>query len=523
MACSNISNGWKTTLGWAAAVFALAAIFAAVGATTSSCSSTAVAGADGSAKRAATGTDLFDRSRIHEITVSFAQEDFETMIQEYQQSRTKTWITASATIDGQVYETVGLRLKGNSSLMRLGRNRAGLGPGNANIPGAPAAGALDDPDRQETRALEADPGGDSARTADSSAFSSPEQLPWLIDLNHNVPGQNYQGVAELVVRSNTTSTALNEVVALVLLAEAGLASQQATYVRFSANGSEPVLRLVVENPDDRWMAKNFEASGALYKAESTGDWSYRGEDPAAYEEVFDQEAGLDNADLGPLIDFLDFLNNSDDATFSTELFKRLDVEAFATYLAMEELIANNDDIDGPGNNSYLYYDTKTGMFTVVAWDHNLAFGAMGTGRGGNLPGVAPGREGEVGGLGQDPASQGDTSQGNADRLGDAAGAARETPRQGNQAFSRQVWGPGPNRGPNPLVERFLANPEWKRLYENQLARLRAELCASGRAQEILDGWVSLLKSQASDLIDPSAVEQEAARISHYFVSGSSER
>ena len=125
-----------------------------------------------------------------------------------------------------------------------------------------------------------------------------------------------------------------------------------------------------------WMAKNFDIAGALYKAESTGDYSYIGEEPDSYAEVFDQEAGKKNADLTPLIEFLDFINNADDATFNAELPDRLDIDSFATYLALEQLIANTDDIDGPGNNSYLYYDTKTHKFTVVAWDHNLAFGGM---------------------------------------------------------------------------------------------------------------------------------------------------
>ncbi|MEZ5270152.1 MAG: hypothetical protein R2789_16830 [Microthrixaceae bacterium] len=48
------------------------------------------------------------------------------------------------------------------------------------------------------------------------------------------------------------------------------------------------LRLVIEHPDDVWMAENFDAGGALYKAESTGDYSYRGDDPESYVDVFDQ-------------------------------------------------------------------------------------------------------------------------------------------------------------------------------------------------------------------------------------------
>ena len=61
-------------------------------------------------------------------------------------------------------------------------------------------------------------------------------------------------------------------------------------------GSAPVARLVIESPDGEWMAEAFAATGALYKAESTGDYRYRGDDPLAYDEVFDQEAGDNNAD-----------------------------------------------------------------------------------------------------------------------------------------------------------------------------------------------------------------------------------
>ncbi|HAN35262.1 MAG TPA: hypothetical protein DCQ52_07360, partial [Acidimicrobiaceae bacterium] len=205
---------------------------------------------------------------------------------------------------------------------------------------------------------------------------NPEALPWLIRLDKFIDDQQHEGITELVVRSNNSQTALNEAVALELLTEAGLASQEATAVRFTFNDSSAKLRLVIENPNDEWVATQFDeessdAVGQLYKAESTGDWSYRGDDPAEYEEVWDQEAGED--DLAPLTDFLQFVNDSTDEEFAAELATRLDVEAFARYLAVEDLMGNFDDIEGPGNNSYLYFDPDTGQATVVAWDHNLAF------------------------------------------------------------------------------------------------------------------------------------------------------
>lgn len=455
-------------------------------------SPTSVDAASAGTSFATTGTELFDNSGVHQVAVTFAQEDYDAMIQTYQERGEKDWILGTVTIDGETYRNVGVRLKGNSSIMELrgGGMDPMRGPGGFPRP----TGGL---------------GGNASADA-------PETLPWLIDLDRSVDNQNHGGTSELVVRSNTTESALNEAVSLGLLEQAGLASQDAVYVRFSVNGSENVLRLLIENPDDRWMAKNFDISGVLYKAESSGDYSYRGDDPDSYGEVFDQEAGKKNADLTPLVEFLYFINNSDDATFADELPDRLDIDAFATYLAVQELIANSDDIDGMGNNSYLYYDTKTHRFTVVAWDHNLAFGMMGGGPGVGGGAVLPGMRTDGFG-GQVPEEMQPPEGGQPPR------GAQPPQGQDNIQPPEDMGGLlGPGRGfggkSNILVERFMANPEWKQRYEERLAELRTELYKSGKAADLLDEWVTLLKTQAADLIDPSTVDREAAVISKYFTA-----
>jgi spore coat protein CotH len=65
-------------------------------------------------------------------------------------------------------------------------------------------------------------------------------------------------------------------------------------------------------------------------------------------DVFDQETDTDEVEVAPLIGFLEFINNSDDETFRAELGEHLDVEAFATYLAFEDLVAG-----GPGGSNVL--------------------------------------------------------------------------------------------------------------------------------------------------------------------------
>lgn len=413
-------------------------------AATSDALSGSTTGVTTAAETVADGTGIWDASAVHALSIDVDTSALAAMIDTYQETSEKEWIEAAVTIDGQTFDRAGLRLKGNSSLR----------------------GVSDD--------------------------AAPADLPWLIRLDKYVDGQEVDGWAELVVRSNGSETALNEAVALDLLAEAGLASERAVASSFSVNGADARLRLVVQNLDERWEAENFSTPGLLYKAEAGGDWSYRGDDPDSYTDVFDQETGDD--DLTPLIGFLDFLNSSSDEDFAAELAQHLDVQAFARYLAFEEVIGNSDDIDGPGNNSYLRYDAESGGFTVVAWDHNLAFrGSPGGGGtpGGGAPGGAAGERPE----GTPPADGERPAGGPGDR--------------GGEAGDRGGDGRG---GDNILVERFTAVTEWADLVDQARADLTEQLFDSGYAETVLDQWAAVLTEQAGDLVDADTVQQEADAI-----------
>ena len=300
---------------------------------------------------------LFDASTVHSIAIEVDDTALRTMLKTFADTGDKEWISATVTIDGQAFNDVGMKLKGNSSLKGV--------------------------------------------TADSAA----ESLPWRIRLDKFVDGQDLDGYADFTVRANSSETSLNEAVALVLLRAAGLASEETVATKFSVNGSAADLRIAVQNLDDDWMEQNFAGAGdgsVLYKSEAEGDWSWRGED-GDYSTSFEIEAGDDGEDAYlPLISLLDLVNNGTADEIAEKLPTMLDVESFARYLAFEDLIDNFDDIDGPGNNSYLFHDDATRMFTVVAWDHNLAFGTRNVGGagqgGGGRDGAGPG----AGGPGQRP-------------------------------------------------------------------------------------------------------------------------
>ena len=378
------------------------------------------------------------------------------MLDAYTSTGDKEWIEATVTIDGETYERAGIRLKGNSSLRGL------LGGGRG-----PASGVSAD---------------------------DPTTLPWLIKLDEFVEDQQHDGLTELVVRSNNSSTALNEAVALELLDLAGLASQDAVATSFSVNGSEPVLRLVIENPDDAWMAEQLDASGALYKAESSGDYTYRGEDPEAYTEVFDQEAGDENADLTPLIELLDFVNNADDATFEAELDEP----------PGRGLLRHLSGHAGAPGQLRRHRRTREQLVPVLRHrDRAVHGGALGlqprlrhrpwrrTGRARRRPGGR--RDGPAGG-GEMPAPPGGELP-----EGVVPGGT------GEQGVPR-----GPAGRTNPLVQRFLAVDAWNTLYETRLEELRESLFGSGVAADVLAAWQDIVTS--SGLVDADTVTSEASGI-----------
>ena len=435
-------------------------VFAAVGlgavgaVILSGCGSFGETSAGVSSGKAGKVTDGYlDPDSLHSVEITVDQNAYQEMITAYTSNQNKNWIEATVTVDGVAHEKAGLKLKGNSSLQGI------------------------------------------------SAGTAPQQLPWLVRFDKFVDGANHEGMTRMVIRAGATTSALNEAVALDLLATTGLASEKAAHISLSVNGSDPVLRLTCQDLDESWVAQNFDVAGLLYKAESTGDYTYRGTDESAYKDVFDQETG--QANLTPLIEFLQFINESSDADFQSGLAQRVDVDKMVTYLAFEDVIDNFDDITGPGNNSFLWWAEQANQMTVVAWDHNCAFGLK--------PGAGVGQRWHGDG-GQPPGGGGQPSgDGSAPSNGQAP-----TGQPPGGAGGQQPGGGGSQTKANALVDRFNSLMDGETKVSAERDRLKQELYTSGVAQTILDARAKVLTDQAGSLIEQSAVEADKQTIAAYF-------
>ena len=426
------------------------------------CASLQAVGSQGTSSASAGGVTngYLAADSLHLVEITVDQSAYQEMITAYTSNQTKNWIEATVTVDGVAHEKAGLKLKGNSSLQGV------------------------------------------------SADTAPQQLPWLVRFDKFVDGANHEGMTRMVIRAGATTSALNEAVALDLLATTGLASEKAAHISLSINGSDPVLRLTCQDLDESWVGQNFDVAGLLYKAESTGDYTYRGTDESAYKDVFDQETG--EANLTPLIEFLQFINESSDADFQSGLAQRVDVDKMVTYLAFEDVIDNFDDITGPGNNSFLWWAEQANQMTVVAWDHNCAFGLKpGAGQQGQGGGQPPGGGGQPSGGGSAP-SNGQVPTGQPP--GGAGG--QQPPDVGRQPGD----GGGGGTRANALVDRFNSLMDGETKVSAERDRLKQELYTSGVAQTILDARAKVLTDQAGSLIERSAVEADKQTIAAYFTT-----
>jgi spore coat protein CotH len=467
--------------------------------------------------------DLFDDSVVHEVEISFAAAEYDNLIATYQDEGEKAYIQASVTIDGTTISPVGLRLKGNSTLMGLRRDgpfgggqrgfmppaecvpsalrdmmpaatpavagtpEAGGTPeeGASPVPGAtPVAGEM-----TESGGGQGGPGGPGGFGANLDA-EDPSTLPWLISIDEYVDGQRYQGYADIAVRPvMLTEANLNESLSLKLVGAADEATQLAAYSSVSWNDSEPALRLLLEVPGEAFAERNFGGNGVLYKSLSTGGFDYLGDDPTLLSTAFDQETARHHQDLKPVIELMKWNAEASDKEFAAELDQHVEIVSLARYIALQELLDNFDDMAGPGKNYYLWYDLGTKRFTIVNWDLNLALSSMGGGPGGR--GFSALEDVDF------SAMQACIARVRGEEAGDTADDGRGGP-----------GGRGGMRMGHPIKDRFLVAPEFQALYAREYANVYNALFDGDSASQELTRLAGVVAR--SGLVEPEKLATGAA-------------
>ena len=370
-------------------------------------------------------------------------------------TRDPIYVPVTVRHDGRVWTRVGMRFKGNSSLMATNLS------GNGKIP------FRLDFDRYEVEFPE-------------------------------IRNQRFYGFQKLTFSSNFgDDSQIREVLATEIFRDRGVPAPRAAFYRVIVDtGEGPAywgLYSMIEDPADGAMldAQFGTRRGNLYKPEGPGaDWTRFAAEGFVKKT---NESAADFSDVKKAIDAL-HAPRSDAVAWRTALEAAFDVDLFLRWLAVNSTIGNWDAYGAMAHNYYLYGDpSQGGRLRWIPWDNNFAFG---TGRG------FPGGGGRFGGP---------------RRGGPPPGAAAFPPRFGGQDLPMPPWfGAGIDllqrqAGERwPLIQRVLADEVYAARYREYLARALEGLAALGT----IDTHVRELHA----LIAPHVVGRRGERPTHTTIS-----
>ncbi len=195
------------------------------------------------------------------------------------------------------------------------------------------------------------------------------RYPFKVDSNLYVDGQTIMGFKKLSFANGFRDPShLREHVTLGVMRDFGLITPRTGFVDLWMNDTHLGFYTLTEVVDGEFLEDYFDDdSGDLYKPEGpSGSLAYAGDSIESY-----SQAGLEtNEDTSDQTAFLTFIAELDHG----DLEAVLDVESALRYLAVSTLLVNLDSYLGPGHNYYLY--EQAGVFTVIPWDTNLSFGSF---------------------------------------------------------------------------------------------------------------------------------------------------
>jgi len=245
---------------------------------------------------------------------------------EYYYQHGEVYMPAQLKYEGFVFDTVGVRYKGNSSYM-MSRNSI--------------------------------------------------KKPLKVKFNKYRKGQTVYGIKEITFSNCVKDPSfLREKLAYDIAREI-MPAPRAVYANIYVDGALIGLYVQVEQVDELFLKRYYDnVTGNLYKAGDSGtSLEYLGPDSSKYSAGLELNTNEERNDWSGMIRMLDLLNNTPAATFNETVGQVLDLDLACRLLAFNMVLSNFDSYTGSGRNFYLYDDPQSGRFQMMPWDLNEAFGA----------------------------------------------------------------------------------------------------------------------------------------------------
>lgn len=268
-------------------------------------------------------TSLFEKDSVIDIHIEMDEVDWAAILAD---AMAEEYYSADVTVDGTTVSDVGVRAKGNSSLMSV---------------------AGSDSDRYSLR----------------------------VKFDKYVDDQTLLGLDEFVLNNCFNDPSyMREYLTYEAFRELGADTPLTVYANVYVNGELFGFYLCVEDVDDSFLEREFgDNDGNLYKA---GEQSTLAADSNL--DTFSLENG-DDEELSDLKKLTDILNAMPDGE-KGDIESVLDVDSALKYMAVNTVLGSYDSYLGDKAQNFYLYEAD-GICTVIPWDYNMSFGGY-TGDGG---------------------------------------------------------------------------------------------------------------------------------------------
>ncbi|MBR5590215.1 MAG: CotH kinase family protein, partial [Anaerotignum sp.] len=211
----------------------------------------------------------------------------------------------------------------------------------------------------------------------SVANSDSDRYSFKIDFDYYDNNGNYYGLKKLCLNNNYADNSyMREYIGYKVMEDMGLPVPACGYSHITVNGEEWGLYLAVEAVDEVFLQTRFaDATGDLYKPEGMGGTGanlvYSSDNISDYTGL-NLKTNLESSDGSEIIALMKALESGEG------LEEVLDIDNALKYIAASVVLTNFDSYLGATTHNYYLYE-ENGVFSVIPWDINLAFGGFGGG------------------------------------------------------------------------------------------------------------------------------------------------
>lgn len=285
-----------------------------------------------------TAQDLYQADKVQEIRLTFAQPDWEQLLDSMKQQTDKERLIADLTINGKKYTEVGVRYKGNSSYF-------------------------------------------------STIKSEEIKLPFNIKLDHINKEQTTPEGYETLKLSNVfrDPSFVRELLSYEIAGQY-MAAPKCNFIQLFINDKYWGLYNSSQSVDSKFLAANFgDKEGTFFKCDPP-EWDkpipsnckesdksslqYVGKNVDCYRPFYELKS---DSSIGwkYLIELTEALDKSSEA-----LPKLLNIDETLWMLAFNNVLVNLDSYTGRLCHNYYLYEDSLGQFHPIIWDLNMSFGGF---------------------------------------------------------------------------------------------------------------------------------------------------